>query len=56
MKAYRAQLASNAMDAVKMPENSKVFQNFMLMEAVKKNQSFALEKPMQSRYMKLRMV
>ena len=42
MKAYRAQLASNAMDAVKMPENSKVFQNFMLMEAVKKNQSFAL--------------
>lgn len=28
MKAYRAQLASNAMDAVKMPENSKVFPEF----------------------------
>ena len=43
IKAYRAQVAGNALNAEKMPENSKIFQNFMLMEAVKKNQSFDLE-------------
>lgn len=43
LKAYRAYLSSNTLDIEKMTENSKIFQNFMLMEAIKKNQNIDLE-------------
>lgn len=50
LKSYRAYLANNVLDIEKMPENSKVFQDFMLMEAIKKNQAIDLENYIEKLY------
>lgn len=43
LKAYRAYLAKSPMVSVKMPENCRIFKNFILMEAAKKRKLSTLE-------------